>query len=64
MSSVNESVSTDISNDGKPREIEIGDSGMRTPSTLSGMTIHSGQKANSPSLGRADGRGGGGVGDE
>ena len=39
----------------KPTEIEFGDSSIRTPSTLSGMTIHSTHKAMFPSSGDANG---------
>ena len=53
-----ESMSTDITNDGKPTEIEVDDGGMQTPSTLSRMTIHSSQIANSLPFGYADGSGG------
>ena len=41
MTSVNTGVGADISNDGRPPEINLDDSSIRTPSTLSGETIHS-----------------------
>ena len=55
MSSVNESMCADIRNDGKPTAIEFGDSSIRTPSTLSGMTIHSTQEVMFPSSDNAEG---------